>query len=184
MKCIKNALPIQWHEHEKTTLNLNKQEIVGNLKQGLLLTSSSWLYLVALSKKESAAYLKAKMTTLVKLGEVCMQRISHVTSKSKEYMLQTIWMVWKSTPSNQSEPILYSETSSYFDLKSPMIFDGTSDIQCLYDNGRLVTRSQHEYDLEKRICLELRVVHTPTLNCEDCMIMSGILYGTWQGLKN
>lgn len=78
----------------------------------------------------------------------------------------------------KSDMILFSETLLYFDLKSPMTFDGTSDIQCLYENGRLVTLSQHELDLVKRICLELRLVHTPTLSLEECMMAYGKVYDT------
>lgn len=174
----------QLKEHYQIQNDTEFQQIVGKVKDAWLLKICFYLFRNTWLMKESAAYLKAKMTMLVKLGEACMQRILHVISKSKAFMLQTISMIWKNTSSNQSEPILYSETSSYFDLRSPMIFDGTSDIQCLYDDWRLVTLSQHELDLVKRICLELRLVFTHTLNCEEAMMAFGKVYDTWLASKS
>ena len=74
----------------QTQRGTDKQLIVGNLKEGIHLTIYSLQSLSIWLMKEGVQYLKAKMTMLVKLGEVCMQQISHVTSKSKEFMLQTI----------------------------------------------------------------------------------------------
>ena len=67
-----------------------QQPTVGNLKESLRQVISISLFLSTSWMKANAVSLKAKMNTLGQKGEGCMQQISHVSSKAKGYMLQTI----------------------------------------------------------------------------------------------
>ena len=168
----------------------DKQLIVGNLKGSLRLTISSLLSLSTLLMKESVQYLKAKMTTFVQSAAVCMQRISRAGSKAKVSMLQTIWMIWKNTSSNQSEQTHSSETLLSFPSKIELMNgwhdlpDGTSAIQCSTVSGRLEILYKHEYDLLTRISQVLRLDGTHILNLEECMMAYGKVYDTLLASKS
>lgn len=170
-----------WSEPDPrvTPSDTDKQQIVGNLKESSRQMISSLLSLSILLMKESVAFLKEKMTMWAKLGEVCMQLILPVTSKLKAFMLQTIWMIWKNTSSNQSEQTHSSETLLSFPSKIELMNgwhdlpDGTSAIQCSTVSGRLEILYKHEYDLLTRISQVLRLDGTHILNLEECMMAYG-----------
>jgi len=166
---------------------------VGNLKESLHQVISISLFLSTSWMKASVVSLKRKISTFAQSAVACTRQISPVISKSKEYMLQTIWTKWWNTKSKKSDTIVSSETLLSFPSKILVALTwrelhwltvGTLVIHCSTQDGRLEMLSQHEYDLLERISQELRLDGTHILNLEECMMAYGKVYDTWLVGKN
>ena len=174
---------------ERIQKNIDKVQIVGSLKESSRQMISSLLSLSILLMNESVQYLKVKTLTLKQRTVECMQQISLVTSKSKAFMLQTIWMTWKSTSLKKSDTISSYETLSSWlsSLKGKTVeidLDGTLGIQYYNDDLKKVILSKHEHDLVKRISQELRLEATPTSSLEQILMADNNQSGTQLDGKN
>jgi len=171
------------NSQEQMLNGITTQHLVGSLKESSRQMISSLLSLGKLWIADSVVYLKAKMSTFAQSAVVCMVRISRVTSRAKEYMLQTISTRWSNIRSKMSGSISWWETLSSYPsmivrIQRKHSLDGIFDIQCLTVDWMLVTVSQHELDLVTRISQVLRLDGIHILNCEQILEAYGKVSGT------